>query len=478
MTRIRQTKIVATLGPATDGDRVLDNLIAAGMNCARINCSHGTVDEWRQRTQMVRDAADRASLPIAVMFDLQGTKMRLAADTETQELSAGQKARLTGPLRTPGGDGDGDIVLQVAHPYFLELLSDGSEVVFGDGTPRMKIDSTGGDHATATVTQAGELGHGKGVTVINARPVERDLAPKDVEDLHVAIDCDADFVAISYVRGANDVDNVRALLGQAGSTTRLIAKIERIEAYEVLDEIIEASDGIMVARGDLGVAVGIERVPIIQKDMIRRGTQAGKLVITATQMVESMINSPQPTRAEAADVANAVIDGTSAIMLSAETSIGKYPVEAVATMASIASVAETEPIQGAVGDRDDDERRDAAVMHAALYLAYVTNAAALIVPTTSGNTPRACNKYRPKRRILAVTSDQRVARQLSLEWGVEPIIMERVYNTDLLIHNLMDCARDYGHLEPGDLVVVTAGQTAGRSGSTDLIALREIGPEE
>lgn len=471
MRRARQTKIVATLGPATDSPETIARLVEAGMDCARVNCSYGDASEWRRVVGEVRSAAAAAGRWTAVMFDVQGAKLRLAEGLAAADLVRDARVEVCGPEGCLTAS-DGSVV-RLSDQHHVELLDEGSEIVIGDGTPRLVVERIGPGSATAVVVEPGRIAARKGVTVINSQPVVQPMSAKDARDLDAAAALGADFVAISYVRDADDVHRVRDRLAAAGSRARVIAKLERIEAYENLDAIVAAADGIMVARGDLGVAVGIERVPLIQKKMIRRGNQGGKLVITATQMLESMIIAPLPTRAEVADVANAVVDGTSAVMLSAETSVGAYPVEAVKQMAAIAAAAEGEQIQGAVGDAEA-EQRDAAVMHAALYLSHVTRAGALIVPTSSGNTVRACNKYRPLTPIVAITDDPVVARQLSLEWGTEPTLMERIESTDAFVDAAIAHVKRLIGLQSGQPVVVTAGRMAGRSGATDLIVLREV----
>ena len=333
----RHTKIVATLGPATDPPGKLDELIAAGLDCARLNCSHGTHDDLRRRAREVREAAARARRPIGLLFDLQGPKLRLSAGTETRALELDDTVVFCGD----GGGGDDRVV--VDFPGFASLVTERSEIVIGDGVPRFAVDSIQEGEVVARVRSAGPLSARKGINVTWARPELPAITEKDVDDLALAAELDADFVALSFVRSASDLNELRTRLEAHGSQARLIAKIEKIEAYEQLDGIIAVSDGVMVARGDYGVEAGVAHVPLMQKDTIYRATQAGKLVITATQMLESMIHSSEPTRAEAADVANAVIDGTSAVMLSAETSVGDFPVEAVRAMAEIAHAAEQAP---------------------------------------------------------------------------------------------------------------------------------------
>src|SRR4051794_2765739 len=383
----RRTKIVATLGPATDSDDVLDALVAAGLSCARLNCSHGSADDLRRRHAAVRAAAARAGRAIGVLFDLQGPKLRLGA-VEPFVVAAGDEV-----VFGPGG-------VAVDFDDLPALVTERSELVIGDGVPRFAVVRVDGPDVVARAISPGPLSARKGINVTYARPGLPAITPKDEADLALALELGADFVALSFVRSAADMAQLRSMLGTA--RTRLVAKIEKIEAYEALDSILAESDGVMVARGDYGVEAGVARVPLMQKDTIRRATQAGKFVITATQMLESMIQAPEPTRAEATDVANAVIDGTSAVMLSAETSVGAYPVEAVRAMSDIALAAEESPvIHGravavATGVTSD------AVIRAAVDLAEELNAAALIVPTSTGLGARVCSKYRRPRAIIAL----------------------------------------------------------------------------
>jgi pyruvate kinase len=285
---------------------------------------------------------------------------------------------------------------------------------------------------------------------------------------------EADFVALSFVRSGADMQALRDLLDGKGSDARTIAKVEKVEGYERLDEVIAASDGIMVARGDYGVEAGVARVPLMQKDTILRSTQAGKFVITATHMLESMVSSAEPTRAEAADVANAVIDGTSAVMLSAETSVGANPVEAVRAMGQIAEAAEEAPLIRGAAHIVEPSGPDAAVMHAAISLADDVDACALIVPTSTGGTVRACAKYRRRRPIIALAHDERVANQLALEWAVRPTTMGLKESVDDLIDSALEAARDFAGLTSGDRAVLTAGRATGTPGATNLITLRDI----
>jgi pyruvate kinase len=464
----RRTKIVATLGPATDPPGMLDQLIAAGMDCARINCSHGTHEDLRRRAIELRAAAVRAGRPVSLLFDLQGPKLRLAGDTVERHLEPGERVVLYGNGSLPEPD-----AVRVAFDDFCSLVTERSELVIGDGVPRLMTESVTPTCIVARALSPGPLLANKGINVTYARPTLPAITEKDMADLDVAVEMGADFVALSFVRNGIDMIRLVELLEDRGSQARTIAKIEKIEAYEHLDEILAASHGIMVARGDYGVEAGFARVPLMQKDTIYRATQAGKLVITATQMFESMISQPEPTRAEAADVANAVIDGTSAVMLSAETSIGAYPVQAVLAMSDIAEVAESSSvIRG--GNEPDIGGTAAAVMHAAVTLGDDVDAVALVVPTTSGGTARACSKYRRRRPIIALAHDPRVANQLALEWGVQASTIEYLDTVDGLVDAALVRARDLAGLEPGGLVVLTAGPQSGSVGATNLIVLRQI----
>jgi pyruvate kinase len=465
----RRTKIVATLGPATDPPGVLDRLVAAGVDCARLNCSHGTHDELRRRAADVRAAAERAGRPLGLLFDLQGPKLRLSADTQPRILEVDATITFTG---AEGAGGNDRVV--VDFPAFSRLVTERSQIVIGDGVPRFAVERLEPDEVVARAISPGPLSPRKGINVTYARPELPAITQKDLADVALAAELDADFVALSFVRSAADLEQLRAHLVELRSHARTIAKIEKVEAYEHVDEIIAAADGVMVARGDYGVEAGVARVPLMQKDTIYRATQAGKLVITATQMLESMIHAPEPTRAEATDVANAVIDGTSAVMLSAETSVGEYPVEAVLAMAEIATAAEESPVIHGRARPVPPDTPAAAVMRAAVELAEQLDVVALVVPTLSGGAPRACAKYRRRRPIIALAHGARVAEQLTLEWGVYPTRMPVMATVDELVEASLVTARDFAGLPRGARVVLTAGRETGTAGGTSLIMVREI----
>ena len=485
----RQTKIVATLGPATDAPGVLDGLVAAGLDCARLNCSHGTAQDLRRRAREVRAAAARAGRPLGLLFDLQGPKMRLAADTAERVLGIGDMlvfsdhahagdgdgAHAGNGDRAHAGNGDGAHVgngdrAVVDFAGFSKLVTERSEIIIGDGVPRLAVEGTENGDVVARVVSTGRVGPGKGVNVTFARPDLPAITEKDVVDLVVAVEQGADFVAMSFVRSGADIEDLRRRLRDHGSRAQIVAKLESVEGYENLDDILAAADGIMVARGDYGVTAGLARVPLMQKDVIARATRAGKHVITATQMLESMIGAPEPTRAEVADVANAVIDGTSAVMLSAESSVGRHPVEAVRAMSVIAAAAEHSPdLRRSARDGAGGGTPAEAVMHAAVHLADELAAAAIVVPTATGGAARACSKYRPRQPIIALAHDRSVAEQLTLEWGVFPVVANVAESLDEFVATALSVARDFAGLASGDRIVVTNGRTPGAPGETNAI---------
>jgi pyruvate kinase len=434
-----------------------------------VNCSHGGAEDLLRRARGVREASERSGKALGLLFDLQGPKLRLSAQTEERVLEIDDTVIFCGSESTAVAGRE-----RVDLDGFATLVTERSQIVVGDGVPRLAVELVESGEVVTRVISPGPLGPRKGVNVTYARPELPAITDKDVADLSVAAELGADFVALSFVRSGADIEQLRKLALELGSAAKLIAKIEKIEAYEALDAIIEASDGLMVARGDYGVEAGVARVPLMQKDTIRRATQQGKFVITATQMLESMIQSSEPTRAEATDVANAVIDGTSAAMLSAETSVGAYPVEAVRAMAEIAHVAEQSPvihgrarpvITGSTGEE---------IMRAAVELAEALDAAALIVPSSTGGAARACAKYRKRRPIIALAHQPGVANQLTLEWGVYPTEMETADSVGEMIELALVTAREFGGLEPGARVVLTAGRRTGTPGATNLVMVREI----
>jgi pyruvate kinase len=468
---VRRTKILATLGPATDAPGVLERLVAAGLDGGRINCAHDGPEEWRRRAGELRAAARRTSRPLALLVDLAGPKMRLDDEVAPRDVAVGEEVVFASDGRAPNG------AVRAGWPGLAEAVTVGrSEIVIGDGTPRLAvIDARAHDGTVvARCERAGRLAPRKGIFVTYVQSPSSTLSERDRADLRVAAEMDSDLVALSFVRSGQDVRRLRGALEALGSHARVVAKIEKVEAWEALDEIIDVSDGVMVARGDLGVEAGVARVPMIQKDVIRRSAAQGRLVITATQMLESMIAQPEPTRAEATDIANAILDGTSAVMLSGETTIGRYPVEAVEAMSEIAVEAE----RGAPYSLDvlsPTANRAEAVMQSAVHLAERVGAAALVITTISGGSARAAAKYRPTLPVIALSEDRRVRRQLALDWGVVPgRLSHRPPSEEELAAMMLTRAREVGGLAPGDPVVLCYGPPDAGPAQTSVIAVRRI----
>ncbi len=461
---------MATLGPATDAPGMIERLIDVGLDAARINTAHGTPEGWRRQAAELRAAGAAAGRQVALLVDIAGAKLRLVAGVRPREVLAGETVTFR------GGSDAGEGLLAVDWPKLVDAVTPGvSEIVVGDGTPRFSVVTTIEGDIRCSCVRPGRIEPRKGVFVTHARAELPPLDERDIADLTVAAELDADFVALSFVRSGQDVRRLRSVLESLGSRARVIAKIERIEAFDALDEILAVSDGVMVARGDLGVRAGVARVPLLQKSIIRRAVASGKLAITATQMLESMITTPAPTRAEAADVANAIFDGTSAVMLSAETAIGSYPVESVQVMSEIALHAQSEPLYHQDIEAPVSSRAE-AVMQSAVLLARQVDAAAIVVPTTSGGSVRAAAKYRPERPLISLSRDVGVARQLALDWGVVPDIMPReAGSAEEFVDLMVQRAAEAGRLERGDQVVVAYGSTRDHAGSTNVIVLRQIG---
>ena len=468
---VRRTKILATLGPSTDPPGLIDELVAAGLDGGRINCAHDTPDRWRARAAELRAASERAGRPLALLFDLAGPKMRLGSAVRARQVTQGEIVTFA------AGDTAPDGAIPVVWPALADAVSVGrSEIVIGDGTPRLTvIEANRPDGLVlARCDRPGTIGPRKGIFATYVSTQSPALGERDLADLAVAVELEADIVALSFVRSGQDVRRLRGALDALGSHARVIAKIEKVEAVDAIDEIVDVSDGVMVARGDLGVEAGVARVPLMQKAVIRRGGLDGKLVITATQMLESMISQPEPTRAEATDVANAILDGTSAVMLSGETTVGRYPVEAVRAMAEIAIEAEKGPLLSLVVTAPVANRAE-AVMQSAVHLAHQVKAMALIVSTVSGGAARAAAKYRPRLRVIALSEDARVRNQLALEWGVVPALLP-AHERTLELHRitLMERAKEVGGLSPGDVVVLAYGPPDAGPSQTSYLAVREI----
>ncbi|HLX32498.1 MAG TPA: pyruvate kinase [Gaiellaceae bacterium] len=460
----RRTKIVATLGPASESRERLHALIAAGVDAVRFNLSHGTHAEHAHRAWLVREIASEMGRPVALIADLQGPKLRLGNLDEPVVLHAGDEITVC----SEGAATDGD--LPVAPAVIGDVLEPGHDVLIDDGLIRLRVDEVDKGRARCAVVVGGTVSSHKGVNLPGVPLPIPSLTRKDMDDLDWALATGVDFVALSFVRSPADVRDLKALLEQAGSHAHVIAKIEKAEAVDVLDDILVATDAVMVARGDLGVEIGPAVVPLVQKRIIHRALEFGKTVITATQMLETMVHSPEPTRAEASDVANAILDGTSAVMLSGETAVGEYPVEAVAYMDRIARAVEPSlDYRHELPTRWDDPTIGQAMSNAACDLAEALQAKAILVPTFSGRTASAVARLRPRRPIVALTHVDWAMRQLALEWGVTPVLITETGNVEDLWRLAVDAARDAGIVESGDRVVITAGTAVNIPGSTNVI---------
>ncbi|HYX83838.1 MAG TPA: pyruvate kinase [Gaiellales bacterium] len=464
----RRTKIVCTIGPATADPAMVERLAWAGMDAARLNFSHGTHDGHLATVGAVRRAQELIGRPLAVIADLQGPKIRVATMHDPRSVSPGD----TMLLASQGAAAPGDVA--VTFPGIGEVVAPGQEILIADGAVRTRVTAVTGARVETRVEVGGLVSSGKGVNIPGAPLPIPCLTEKDEVDLAFALAQDVDYVALSFVRTADDLADLRGRIAAAGSTARIIAKIERAEALERLDEIVQAADGVMVARGDLGVEIGAAEVPLVQKLIIRTARDAGRTVITATQMLESMIHQPEPTRAEASDVANAVLDGTSAIMLSGETAAGAYPLEAVATMNRIARAVEPSLTYHDPGRRREGEM-SAILAHAVCDIAEELQAAVIGCTTQSGSTPRQVSKFRPRRPIVAASPDPRVLQQLALDWAVVPVEVGGAAAVEDLWTRAVEAIRGSGLAGPGDRIVLTGGTRLNEPGTTDHILVRTVG---
>ena len=471
---MRKTKIVCTLGPATDREGVLRDMMLAGMNVARFNFSHGTHPEHKARLDAVKALREELDLPVAAMLDTKGPEVRLRSFRNgAVELTAGQEFTLT----TEDVEGD-ETRCAITYAALPQDVSAGDTILLDDGLVRLTVLETTGKTIRCRVENSGAMKDHKGVNVPGASLSMPYMSQQDKDDILFGVEQGFDFIAASFVRCAADIRDIRRVLAAAHSRMRIIAKIENQEGVSNLREILAEADGVMVARGDMGVEIDFTEIPAIQKDMIAQCVACGKPVITATQMLDSMIENPRPTRAEITDVANAVYDGTSAIMLSGETAAGKYPVEAVQTMAAIAERTEADiNYFGRMRNMTPDIRLGigGATAHAACTTATDTNASAIITVTKSGATPRLISRFRPETPIVACVMDEPVQRQLSLTWGVKPIIMDYVQSTDEMIEGAVSAAQKAGLIHDGEIAVVTAGVPAGIAGTTNMIKVHLVG---
>ena len=460
----RRTKIVATIGPASASRATIEALIRAGMDGARLNFSHGTRDQHAEWASLIRDVQEEVRRPIALIADLQGPKLRIGDLAEPVSLERGDD------VVVEGGSHVSDGALPVSPAVIGEVLRPGHEVLIDDGHVRLLVRDVEHGRANCTVIVGGAVSAHKGVNLPGVPIPIPALTRKDTDDLEFALGLGVDFVALSFVRSAADVRDLRGLIAQADSRAHVIAKIEKAEAVDCLDEILQETDAVMVARGDLGVEIGPASVPLLQKRIIQRALDRGKPVITATQMLETMLHQPEPTRAEASDVANAVLDGTSAVMLSGETAMGDYPVEAVSYMDRIARA--VEPSLGyrhQLPEVGEQPTIGEAMSNAACDLAEALGAKAIVVPTYTGRTASVVARLRPRRPILGLSHHQYALQHMALEWGVTPWGIEETQNVEELWDVSLAAVRESELVLEGDRVVITAGTAVNIPGSTNVI---------
>ncbi len=464
MLQERRTKIVATIGPSSESPERLRGLVAAGMNAARLNLSHGTHEEHARRVEAIRSVEQETGRPIALIADLQGPKLRIGTLEQPVVLERGEQITVCPEAQCTDGE------LPIAPAVIGDVLKPGHDVLIDDGRVRLHVEEVESSRARCQVVVGGRVTSQKGVNLPGVPIPIPSITRKDSADLQFALELGVDFVALSFVRSSADVRDLKSLIQQAGSHAHVIAKIEKAEAIDVLDDVLTETDAVMVARGDLGVEIGAASVPLLQKRIILKALERGKPVITATQMLESMISSPEPTRAEASDVANAILDGTSAVMLSGVTAVGDYPVEAVAYMDRIARA--VEPSMGyrhEIPEAAQNPTIGGAMSNAACDVAEALRAAAILVPTFSGATASAVARLRPRRPIVALTHVDWAQRQMALEWGVTPVHIPAAPDVEELWDVSVSAAREAGLVQPGDRVVITAGTAVNIPGSTNVI---------
>ncbi|MGS0763601.1 pyruvate kinase [Syntrophomonas curvata] len=471
---MRKTKIICTIGPASEKAETLKHMIEAGMNVARLNFSHGSHEEHRLRMLAVREAARACNKPVAIMLDTKGPEIRTGKLKNGKiKLEGGQRFVLT--TREIIGD---ENEVAISYPHLPEEVKKGTTILLSDGLINLQVEESNQPDIVCRVINGGELGERKGVNVPGVRIALPFLSEKDVADINFGIDNQVDFIAASFVRSAQDVIDIRRVLELRGADIDIIAKIESQGGVDNLDEIVRVADGVMVARGDLGVEIPVEEVPLVQKTIIEDCSQVGKMVIIATQMLESMINNPRPTRAEVSDVANAIFDGADAIMLSGESAAGKYPVEVVQTMARIASRAEKAlPYQDMLRQKRPQRTPSVtdAISYATCTAAMNLGASAIITATRTGFTAKMVSKYRPQAQIIAATHEPRIMKKLALVWGVQPVLIRETEGTDQLFEESIKTALEGGYINNGDLIVLTAGIPAGKSGGTNMLKVETVG---
>lgn len=472
---MRKTKIVCTIGPASENEEMLTMLINAGMNVARLNFSHGDHEEHKKRIDTIKKVRKRLQKPVAIMLDTKGPEVRLGSFQDgTAEIRTGDKFTLT--IEEVLGD---STRCTISYKELPKEVVEGTKILIADGLIELRAVGKTDTEVICQVINGGTLANRKNVNIPGATSKLPAITQKDISDLIFGIENEIDFVAASFIRKAADVLEIRKILEENhGEFINIISKIENQEGVDNIDEILKVSDGLMVARGDLGVELPAEEIPLTQKMLIKKANDAGKPVITATQMLDSMIRNPRPTRAEVTDIANSILDGTDAIMLSGETAAGKFPIEAVRTMSTIAERTEQDldytRTLSSLANRNGVTVAN-AISHASCYTAYELGAAAIITPTESGSTARMVSKFRPQAPIIATTFEEKILRKLCLSFGVFPLIIKPVDSTDDLIEQSVNQAIAYEYINSGDLVVITAGVPAGVAGTTNLIKVHIVG---
>ncbi|MDD2402226.1 MAG: pyruvate kinase [Clostridia bacterium] len=470
---MRRTKIICTIGPASKDINVIKELLLNGMNVARLNFSHGTFEEHGKRISDIRQASKETGVPVAIMLDTKGPEIRMGyIENGKTELKEGEQIIFT----TQEILGTKERVY-INYKGLPKDVKQGDTILVDDGLISLQVQKVEGTEIYCGIENGGEISDRKKLNLPEVRLNIPGLTEKDIEDIKFGVKQEVDFIAASFVRSANDVIEIRRVLEGLGADIDIISKIENRQGVKNIDEIIKASDGIMVARGDLGVEIPAEEVPLVQKSLIEKCNVYGKPVITATQMLDSMIRNPRPTRAEASDIANAIFDGTGAIMLSGETASGKYPIEAVKTMARIAvRIEQSLDWEKLMNERANsvDRTTTEAIGHATCQVAHNLKASAIITATQSGSTAKKVSKYRPGIPIIAVTPEEKVLRKLLLVWGVYPLRSEAFGSAGTLIERSIQTVLQNGYIKNGDLVVITAGVPVGIPGTTNLIQVETV----
>ena len=462
----RRTKIVATIGPATESASQIEKLVTAGATTFRLNFSHGDHAEHEKRIKTIREVSQKLGIHIGILQDLQGPKIRLGRFKDGPiSVENGNRFSLTSENVECNQN-----IATVTYDRLTEEVTPGNRILLDDGRVEMMVEEVDVDNRTlhCSVTVGGVLSNNKGVNFPDVQLSIRALTEKDKIDLAFGLKQDVDWIALSFVRNPSDIEEIKSLITEQGYSVPVIAKIEKFEAIDQIDSVLKLCDGVMVARGDLGVEMPAEEVPLLQKDLIKKANSLGIPIITATQMLDSMASSPRPTRAEVSDVANAILDGTDAVMLSNETAVGEYPIEAVSTMATIAKRIERDYPQRALENHLPSTIPN-AISAAVSAIARQINAAAILPLTKSGATAHNVSKFRPATPVLAITSEKKVARRLQMVWGVTPMLIGQDVSPTETFNTAIDFAKEMGILKADDLVVETAGTLTGVSGSTDLI---------